>query len=253
MKKNIFKINYSLYTSKGVKPLNEDACWYGQNCSNQILAIVCDGIGSEKNSEIASSVVVQEFQNSFIKAKRILIPNIWFKKTLASTYEKLHALSIEKNIQVGTTLVLCLIIKNKAYIFNIGDSRLYHFSIEYHSWNQITKDHNLFNFLQKNKAPQIAYIKNKDSLLALTQYIDSSSKKCMLYDYEEVLLKSNDVIFLGTDGLYNYINIETINEIISVNRSNGFEKISEILVNKAIANYSNDNVTCIVVETITQD
>ena len=42
-----------------------------------------------------------------------------------------------KDIKLGTTLSLLLVINNVYYIYNIGDSRTY---IIYESVNQITKD-----------------------------------------------------------------------------------------------------------------
>lgn len=242
------KFNYSIATNKGIKPANEDSCWIGSNRSNQYLAIICDGISIEQKNYLASSIIVNYFRDRFLKKSRIIFFERWFKKTLKQAYLKLHFDATKNSYHTGTTLTMCIISGNKARIFNIGDSRTYHFSSESQSWKQITEDHNLYNFLEKRNAPSIAFVRNKNSLLALTQYIDSVSTKHMKYDAEVIKLMKDDLLFLASDGLYNYIAIDEINKTIMYERSMGFQNISDSLIKKALDNQSNDNLSGIVIE-----
>jgi serine/threonine protein phosphatase PrpC len=61
-------------------------------------------------------------------------------------------------------------------------------------------------------------------------------------------MRSGDVLFLATDGVYNYIDIKDINNIISINSTNNFSLISKNIVQKALDNKSNDNLTSIIIE-----
>lgn len=248
MKKEKFKLISSFYSEKGVRKTNDDAIWCGFNDSKQFLALVCDGVGMEANSAIASKTTIEIFKSHFLKRYHVYFPEKWFKHVLHLVYKKLHQeWKINKN-SIKTTLTLCFISYDICYIFNIGDSRAYHYDNEFHQWNLITTDHNLFNFLKQTHAPLKSYISNKDSLYSLVRYISSNSNKNINYDKFTFKIKDNDLIFLATDGLYNFINIDDINEIISMNRHLPSENNAHILVNKSLANNSTDNSSGIVIE-----
>ncbi len=244
-------INYSIESSAGTKAKNEDAAWIGFNKSKQWLAIVCDGIGSERNSEIASTSVIDSFKKKFLKKKKINFPLFWFKRTLNYSYKKLKKTINNMNIKshVGTTIVLCIISNDKVYVFHIGDSRLYHHKINSYEWTLLTRDHNLINFLDTIKTHQLpTLIQNKNMLFSLTQYIHSSSKKKMHFDFKKIRINPNDLLFLSSDGLYNYINVDkSLTLFIANNRGENFKSICNKLIKTAIKNGSNDNLTGILI------
>lgn len=248
--KNKFKYMCSISSDKGIKTNNEDAVYIGINNTNQCLAIVCDGIGSEKNSDQASKLVVNAFKTRFSRRKHILFPKLWFKKTLQFASSQLNNLFKTKEIRVGTTIVLCLISNMNVYVFNIGDSRLYHFSMNQYKWFVKTKDHNLFNFLVDNHAPQISFKANANNLLSLTNFIDSADIKHerMKFSYSTFKVDYNDVIFLSSDGLYNFIELSYVNEVIHKLGSNKFEDVVAQTIKKALNNHSNDNLSGIIIQ-----
>ena len=248
--KNKFNIAYSVSTSAGVKKENQDLAWVGFNKSKQCLAIICDGIGSERNSDLASKVVLETFSSSFTKKNHVFFPEWWFKRNLLFASHKLHHIYQTEKKQIGTTIVLCLISDDKVYTFNIGDSRLYHFSFQHFKWLQKTKDHTLYNFLTEYHAPEISFIRHKNNLLSLTQFIDSTDLKRehIGYFYDKFKANENDVLFLASDGLYNFINLRNIIEQISINGHKEFSIICDELIKKAISNYSNDNLSGIVIQ-----
>jgi serine/threonine protein phosphatase PrpC len=73
--KTTLKFNISTSTNKGTRPINEDANFVGINKSGQYLAIVCDGIGSQDDSQIASLITVETFSKSFSKHRHIYNAN----------------------------------------------------------------------------------------------------------------------------------------------------------------------------------
>ncbi len=247
MKKNNLRVNLSIATSAGIKKVNEDASWVGVNATNQVLAIICDGIGSQEGSKHASYFIVDFFVKSFKNKKHIYFIQHWFKIVLDKAYFELNR--NHKDVDIGTTLVLCILSDDKAFIFNIGDSRAYHYDNSFNEWYCVTIDHNLYNFLEQNHAPQSIFDKNRNSLLSLTQYISSKSNKHMKYSFYLRKINKDDLFLLASDGLYNYFQINEINYILSFERANGFENICKSLVNKAFKNGSNDNITAILIET----
>ncbi len=246
--KNNQQYSYSICSIKGIKLINEDDAWVGFNHSGQCLAIVCDGISSEKGSELASKTIVDYFQQEFEKTHKVIWFNSWVKSHLNKAYNILKEKALEEHVSVGTTLVLAIISNKKAHIFNIGDSRLYHVSTEFQNVEQITRDHNLYNHLEHLNAPQAVFIKNKKNLLALTRYIDSSTKENMNFDYYKIKAKKGDMFFLATDGLYNYIDVQHIYNRTSYLTEEQFSELARTLCNEALQNRSNDNITGILVK-----
>lgn len=248
-------INFSYHTAKGLRDINEDAYWQGINKSNQILCVLCDGIGSQDDSQIASQITVKEFQDYFSKRRKIYNCKKMFHICLERAYKKITNCS-NKDLngkKIGTTLVVLFINNDQATCFNLGDSRLYHFSLQQNKWDQITKDHNLYNHIMESVETDPSLDKNlliekyKNQLHALTRCLESNALVHKKYDTFSFAFEVGDVCFLASDGVYHFINLNDINKIISDQR-NSFEKVAQKLVDKALQNKSNDNLTCIIVE-----
>ncbi len=248
--KNKFKYMYSISSDKGPKPNNEDAAWIGFNKSNQCFAIICDGISSEKHSDKASKLVVDMFKTLFSHKKHIWNPKLWFNHVLYVASAQLNDLYRVKGLRIGTTIVLCLISNGKVYALNIGDSRLYHFTMNQYKWIVKTKDHNLFNFLVDNHAPQASFKRHANNLLFLTNFIDSTDvkHKHMKFNYISFDINYNDVIFLSSDGLYNFIELSYVNKNIHKLGSNKFKDAMSQIIQKALNNHSNDNLSGIIIQ-----
>jgi serine/threonine protein phosphatase PrpC len=90
--------------------------------------------------------------------------------------------------------------------------------------------------------------KYKDQLFALTKCLESGSDGYMKYDTYKFEIESGDIIFLATDGVYHYIKLDTINELINNNAHRNFDLISKNIIQKALENKSNDNLTSLVIE-----
>lgn len=247
-----YKFNYSLQTIAGIRQTNDDACAYVFNDKNQALAIACDGIGSQPGSQQAAKFITDFFKDAFSNVKKLHYINRWFDNTLKRAYAVLNREYGRFTNSIGTTLLVTIISDAKAYVFNIGDTRLYHFTSEFHSWKKVTVDHNLYNFLEANHAPQSVFIKNKKSLLALTNYIDSKTDEHMVYSKYTIDLSNGDILLLATDGFYNFLNIQKIDSLISYNREKGFSSLASVLVDEALKAGSNDNITCIIIEACKQ-
>ena len=249
MKKK-YLYNYSFYTTKGIRPVNEDAGWIGTNKFNQTLAIICDGVGCQKGSDLASSITVDIFKNSFLKKKtKIFAINRWVNKNLLKTFLKLNSIAKNnlQNKQISTTMILCFMEKNIAHIFWIGDSRIYLFSSSINSWKQLTKDHNLYNYLTDKKASSLMFDKYKDKFYYLTKSISNKNFKVSDVEHKKIKINQSDIILLLSDGAYNYIDFDEVIKYIKNNRENhtSFAKqISKIALN----NLSDDNISVIYID-----
>jgi serine/threonine protein phosphatase PrpC len=148
-------------------------------------------------------------------------------------------------------------------IANIGDSRIYYYSYQNNSWKQLSWDHNLFNFLrakyqkqrelhpgwitQINQEEQKALEANKNSLIALTKCVETGTKIKKDDSWYKVIqdVKTDDLFYICTDGVYHWIKNERINNIVK--ETQNFDDVAKKVVAEAIANKSNDNLTAIVI------
>jgi serine/threonine protein phosphatase PrpC len=119
----------------------------------------------------------------------------------------------------------------------------------------ITRDHNLYNYFsdlaEKDKTVNIneLCVRHRSQLFALTKCLESGSDVHHEYDKFVFKIASGDVLFQATDGVYYFLKLADVSNAIEKN-SNNFEGIAKNLIQLALANKSNDNLTCVVVEAI---
>lgn len=105
------------------------AFWYlRKRKKQQVLAVICDGIGGLPKGEQASSYVVRQLVNWFLSKgyklsagkQQKMIQQLWFQM-----HEELADYGAENGIRLGTTATLVLINHRNVFWFHIGDCRLY--------------------------------------------------------------------------------------------------------------------------------
>jgi serine/threonine protein phosphatase PrpC len=96
-------------------------------------------------------------------------------------------------------------------------------------------------------------IKYKSQLLSITKAIESGSNVHEEFSHYSLDINSGDVLFLASDGIYNYIKLDEVTTIIRNLSNNSFEHISSNLIKQALANNSNDNLSGIVIECLKKD
>lgn len=145
----------SAHTDKGIKKsTNQDAVLmkvartdYGK----VLMAAICDGMGGLAKGEVASAALVRMLSGWFEKEfPELLYRGITMealKKSLEtliySANDKISSYGHSLRVDMGTTMVLLLIVDHVYYIANVGDSRVYLLRDEL---QQITRDQ---TFIQK--------------------------------------------------------------------------------------------------------
>lgn len=223
-----------------VRQHNEDHCWCGKNEKNNYMLIVCDGLGSYKGSKIASEIVTRNFVNSFLKSeyKKIQIKKWFLDVVEKSKIEFIQEIAKNEDYsKMSTTIVLSLIIDETAYTFWMGDSRAY--IVKTNGSELITRDHNLRNYLEDSNASKIIFKKYEDNLDSITNFIDATIKK-ETFGFEKVDIQSNDILFLSSDGLYNFVNMNLLYKYF---REENIEEGLDNIIKKALKNGSDDNIS----------
>jgi serine/threonine protein phosphatase PrpC len=108
---------YSFFCSQGIRENNQDACYVDKKENGQLFAIVCDGVGSEKHSEVASQTTITTFADAFLSTTDIkFLPFVQTnaKKSyddIVKTMDELYP-----NKPSSTTMICCLVENKRANI-----------------------------------------------------------------------------------------------------------------------------------------
>ena len=143
---------------------------------------------------------------------------------------------------MGTTLEVCLIYNNRAYIAHIGDSRIYRIRKEI--IRQLTQDHSYVQTLLKQGTITKEEAKNHPKKNMLTKAIG-----CNAFVEPDVMVRGfqkEDTLVICSDGLTNMVSQEDIFNIVT----NNIEIAPKELVDLANQNGGIDNVTVITIKNL---
>ena len=230
-----------------VRKQNQDAYRMERLDRNNLLCVVCDGMGGAKSGNIASTLAVEVFVEEI---RRCWKPGMDTEKTdqmlrsavkLANFTVFDQAAQFEEFDGMGTTLVAVLIQGKKATVVNVGDSRAY--GIDRSGIRQITKDHSLVQMMvdRGELTPEVA--KSYPGKNFITRAIGTEPLvMCDIYHRE---MNRGDFLLLCSDGLSNLMDDqEILFEVVhGVNKQQCCKRLLNIAKNRGAP----DNVTSILV------
>lgn len=230
-----FKATVAAHTDPGAKKsINEDAIGFrvpedGLLSTKGAVVVVADGVSSaEAGKEAAHRSVSAVLENYFNT------PELWsvkhsIQKTLTTLNSELYNLGREMPNEARgyiCTLSLMVIKSHLAYLFHVGDSRIYRLSAADGSFTQLTKDH-------------VAAISNEKQYLIRAMGMDTT----LNIDASTVELQRGDIFFLDTDGIHDFLSDEEIQQTIEREKDD-FQQACNQLVEKALDAGSDDNLSC---------
>lgn len=229
-----------------IRNKNQDQAVAAINGKDQVLGLVCDGMGGHKAGEIASHVVEDHVLTCFRGNPPFIddeeVEN-WLMDTVLEAHQivKRMANMDEDTKGMGTTVAIAVVIGDCVHICHVGDSRIYLY--DSNSIEQITKDHTLVNELIDRGAISVEEGKNHRQKNVLMQAIGVDMD--IVPDINKVELKGRNVL-ICSDGLYNSLSDSDILEILYkedlVNH-----KVHE-LINQANERGGNDNIAVVLIE-----
>ena len=138
-----------------VREDNQDSFYISESLDEVQLYIVADGMGGYNGGEVASSLAVTScksyIENNFNQIEKDKDSII---QLVASSLEYANMIVYEKSKEteelegMGTTLDICLIYNNRAYIGHVGDSRIYRIRKDF--IRKLTQDHSYVQKLVKD-------------------------------------------------------------------------------------------------------
>jgi serine/threonine protein phosphatase PrpC len=143
---------------------------------------------------------------------------------------------------MGATLVVALLKNNRAYIANLGDSRIYRFRNR--RLVQLTKDHSVVSELLDKGRIKPEEAQNHEAQGEITHYVGMEDKaRPHIRSFQ---LKNGDRLLLCTDGLTDSIDDKTIAAILA--KKQQCKEACQALVDAANDAGGHDNITVVIAD-----
>jgi serine/threonine protein kinase/serine/threonine protein phosphatase PrpC len=232
------KISVGQYSDKGRKDTNQD--FHGsyipkepQLSSKGIAIAIADGISSSDVSHIASQSAVTSFLEDYYCTSDAWSVKTSAERVLVATNSWLHAQThdsqyrYDKDRGYVCTLSALVLKSTSAYIFHVGDSRIY--QLRGGALEQLTNDHRV-------------WVSSDRSYLSRAMGVNPRLE----IDYHTLQVETGDVFLLATDGVYEHVAPDFILATVAGNSAD-LDQAARIIVEEAHRRGSEDNLTIEVV------
>jgi len=229
------KVSIGYASDKGIKADNED--FFGslvpqdsQLVYKGIVAAIADGMSGSDAGKEASHCCVVSFLSDYYST-----PDSWSvkqagQKILSATNSWLYSQGqsrYDSTKGMVSTLSVMIVKSTTAHIFHIGDSRIY--LLRKGNFEQITRDHRVWVSSEKNYLNRAMGIEPR-----------------LEVDYKSMPVESGDLFLMTTDGVHDFIDEKAIKRLLQAGAD--LTKTAEQIIQQAISNKSDDNLTCQLIE-----
>ncbi len=241
---NVLKAYFMTDTGK-TREINQDYIFSSDEEVGMLpnLYIVADGMGGYNAGDFASRCSVEAFVESVKKKEQpTIISTMAEALKEANTTVLTYANGNEAYIGMGTTFVAATVCPDKAYVMNVGDSRLY---LVGDTIKQITVDHSFVEeMVQKGELQRKdARIHPKKNVITRAVGVEETVEG----DFYEIEADENfPFLLLCTDGLTNMVEDEEIRHIIMKREKNPQDAL-HTLIKRANECGGKDNISAIII------
>ena len=239
-----------------VRSVNED-CFGTFAIGKATLYVVCDGIGGHVGGKQASTMAMAVFSEFVREHAGAIEPD---EVPLAHIKRIMRAAACEASRRVraaaqndpslegmGSTLVAALVTERRAYVLNVGDSRLY--AIGHGGVEKVTRDHSYIQYLLdvgRITPEQVKELAGQNYITqAIGAYDHADGDFCAL---ELTAYGVPTYLLLCSDGLYSMVSEDKMQRIL-LSDGELFEKI-DALIDAANDAGGTDNVTVVAVKVV---
>ena len=232
---------YSMTHVGHKRTINQDSLLVDEDLN---LYAVADGMGGHTGGEVASALATGTLHNCLKEA--VQQTDFLPESCLVEAFQIANSYVFNKSqendrelIGMGTTLVVCMVWKNRAFFGNVGDSRAYLFRNPY-LW-RITEDHSVINNQMKKgliEMEQTPFLVNSNVITRSIGFFPEIQVDLFQKD-----LMPGDMFLLCSDGL----NEISDQEICKLAKSYSPEELPKQCINKVLDGEGNDNISVVVV------
>ncbi|MGL4345759.1 MAG: Stp1/IreP family PP2C-type Ser/Thr phosphatase [Cellulosilyticaceae bacterium] len=213
------------------------------------LYIIADGMGGHRNGAIASKLAIDAFCMYLEELTSIRLDSdedifILLKRAISHANYTIYSKGLENPTYkgMGTTMTLCTLWRDKAYIAHVGDSRVYVVN-KTEGIKQITTDHSVVQEMVEKGYISKQEMKDHPQRHMITRAVGTyESVKVDVLTYE---IGQDVRLLMCSDGLTTMVTDEMLYEIISQDNQS-LEVIADRLIDCANHNGGCDNIAVII-------
>jgi serine/threonine protein phosphatase PrpC len=187
----------------GNRKFNQDRVAYAYT-NDALLLVLADGMGGHLHGELAASLTIATFVESFGRhaQPRISQPNEFIERTMRHAHERIMKIPHDEDLGgfPGTTCVAALIQDGKLYWGHAGDSRLY--LLRDGAVFTRTTDHSVVQQWVESGKLSVEDARVHPQRNHITNCLGGMEDIFYMEPAEPVALRSGDVVLLGSDGLW---------------------------------------------------
>ena len=207
------------------------------------LWVVADGMGGHAKGDVASQSIIDALEG-FTPQRTLSTTIELIEKRVLDVNEKLHNQSLGQPDKVmGSTVAMVYTYQDHVFYMWAGDSRIYRYRNK--KLDQVSHDHSFVQEIVDKGMMTPEEAGNHPSANIITRAVGVSDK--LVIDIDHDIAQPGDKYLICSDGLFKDITIEDISRAMDQIPF----KAAQSLIETALANEANDNVTVIVVEAAT--
>ena len=249
-----YETNYGSFTANGKKKSNNEDYYCNEvpEIAQDLLDlgsifIVADGVGGAAHGELASKYAAELLRFEYYRKVNESIPErlrSGFKKATRDIYT--YAEESGRFSKMATTMVAAVVVKNRLFVANVGDSRAY--LIRNGNVRQITRDHSMVEEWVRDgiMTEEEARVSKKRNQLSRSI---GGEPDVSVDIFEDIPLQLGDKILLCTDGLTRYARPEDIKRFCASGQP---VDIAKTMVRFANQSGGADNTTVTLIEIVEQ-
>lgn len=244
----VVNLDAKFLTDRGqIRTHNEDAGGVFYNQSNQLLAIIADGMGGHRAGDIASQLTVSLIQEKWTKESHLATPDEterWLTEIIAHINSVIYEQSREHEnyTSMGTTVVTAIVTDEFVTIAHIGDSRCYIYNES--GFTQVTEDHSLVNELMRSGQISKADAQNHPRKNIVLKALGTEKEEWA--DVQTMSWEINNKLLLCSDGLTDKVTDEELANLIGQDQQ--INTIGQQMINVANERGGEDNISLVIVE-----
>lgn len=200
------------------------------------IAVLADGVGGERNGEVASRMAAETALTVFKDARRGVPPTELIRQIFDEAAAKIFQ-AAQQTGRMSTTLLVTIFRDDKATVAHVGDSRAY--LVRAGKIRRLTTDHSYTAFQVK-----LGLMLERNAMISqhrstLTRSV--GAEPICHYDISTVTLEKDDIILQCSDGLHGYVlDEEILNTLIKYRHP---AEACKRLIEQAERRHTGDNVS----------